>query len=207
MSTESMKPMRIVIAEDQGMLRDAMGALLALEDDIEVVGKADNGEKALELIVSLAPDICVLDIEMPLLSGLDVAERLAALGSTCRVVIVTTFARAGYFQRAMKAGVRGYLLKDTPLAELTAALRTIHGGGKAISPELALTMWEEANPLTERERDILQHLAQGLSVADISQKLFLSPGTVRNYISEIMQKLDAKNRIDAVSIAQSKGWL
>lgn len=199
--------MKIVIAEDQGMLRGAMSTLLSMEEDIEVVGQAGDGEEALRLILSLAPDLCVMDIEMPVLSGLDVAERLKAEGSRCRVVIVTTFARTGYFQRAIRAGVQGYLLKDAPVSELAGALRTIHAGGRVISPELAYSMWEQENPLTEREQAILRHLAKGSTVGEISGALFLSPGTVRNYISEIMQKLEAKNRIDAVTIAQNKGWI
>ncbi|KZE77107.1 two-component system response regulator [Paenibacillus elgii] len=199
--------MKIVIAEDQGMLRGAMSTLLSMEEDIEVVGQAGDGEEALRLILSLDPDLCVMDIEMPVLSGLDVAERLKAEGSRCRVVIVTTFARTGYFQRAIRAGVQGYLLKDAPVSDLAGALHTIHAGGRVISPELAYSMWEQENPLTEREQDILRHLAQGSTVGEISGALFLSPGTVRNYISEIMQKLEAKNRIDAVAIAQNKGWI
>ncbi|KEQ21907.1 response regulator transcription factor [Paenibacillus tyrfis] len=199
--------MKIVIAEDQGMLRGAMSTLLSMEENIEVAGQAGDGEEALRLILSLDPDLCVMDIEMPVLSGLDVAERLKAEGSRCRVVIVTTFARTGYFQRAMRAGVQGYLLKDAPVSDLAGALRTIHAGGRVISPELAYSMWEQENPLTEREQDILRHLAQGSTVGEISGALFLSPGTVRNYISEIMQKLEAKNRIDAVAIAQNKGWI
>ncbi|MCZ8514032.1 response regulator transcription factor [Paenibacillus filicis] len=199
--------MKVIIAEDQGMLRGALSTLLGLEDDIEVVGQAENGEQALKLILELEPDLCLLDIEMPLLSGLDVAERLKALGSPCRVVILTTFSRAGYFQRAMRAGVFGFLLKDSPIDELSSALRKVQAGGRAISPELSLSIWEAENPLTEREREVLRLVAQGLSVNDIAKQLFLSGGTVRNYISEALQKLEAKNRIDAIGIAEKNGWL
>ncbi|RNB84587.1 DNA-binding response regulator [Brevibacillus fluminis] len=199
--------MKVILAEDQGMLRGALSTLLALEDDIEVVGEAENGEQAMQLIRQKQPDLCVLDIEMPLKSGLDVAEAIKAESIPCRTVIVTTFARAGYFQRAMKAGVQGYLLKDSPVSELAEALRKIFSGGRVIHPELAFTLWEESNPLTEREQEILRRLAKGESVAEIATLLFLSQGTVRNYISEIMQKLEAKNRIDAVAIAESKGWI
>jgi two-component system response regulator DesR len=199
--------MKVVIAEDQGMLRGALGALLDLQEDIEVIGQAENGEQALRLILELAPDLCILDIEMPKMSGLDVAERLKELNHPCRVVILTTFSRAGYFQRAMKAGVYGYLLKDSPIDELGDALRKVHAGQRAISPELAFTMWEARNPLTEREQEVLKLVAQGLSAGEIAKQLFLSSGTVRNYISEILQKLDAKNRIDAISIAEKNGWL
>ncbi|MBB6671921.1 response regulator transcription factor [Cohnella nanjingensis] len=199
--------MKIVIAEDQGMLRGAISRLLSLEDDIEVVGEADNGEQALALIRKQEADIAVLDIEMPLLSGLEVAETLQAEGHPCRIVIVTTFARSGYYQRAVHAGVRGYLLKEAPVSELAEALRKIHEGRRVFSPHLTFSMMEETNPLTARECEVLIHLKEGHTVAEISKLIFLSPATIRNYISEILQKLEAKNRIDAVAIAQNKGWL
>jgi two-component system response regulator DesR len=199
--------MRIIVAEDQGMLRGALSALLDLEDDIEVVGQAENGRQALDMIRSLQPDLCVMDIEMPLMTGLDVAERLKELNDPCRIVILTTFSRSGYFQRAMRAGVRGFLLKDSPIDELTASLRGVFAGKRAVSPELALSFWEAENPLTEREREVLRHAREGLSAGEIAGKLFLSAGTVRNYLSEAMQKLEAKNRIDAIGIAEKNGWL
>ncbi|GIN96966.1 DNA-binding response regulator [Siminovitchia terrae] len=199
--------MRIVIAEDQGMLRSAVSQLLALEEDIEIVGEANNGEQALQLIQEKNADIAVLDIEMPLLSGLEAAEKLREEGSECRVAIVTTFARSGYLQRAVKAGVMGYLLKDTPVSELAEALRKIHAGKRVFSPHLTFSMMEEINPLTKRESEILLHLKKGDSVKEISKTLYLSPATIRNYISEIIQKLEARNRMDAVSIAENKGWL
>jgi two-component system response regulator DesR len=201
------KPMKVILAEDQGMLRGALSALLDMEDDIEVVGQAENGEQALHLIRSLLPDLCVLDIEMPIMTGLDVAEQLKIEGASCRVVILTTFSRAGYFQRAMRAGVRGFLLKDSPIDELTAALRNVYAGRRAISPELAITFFDAENPLTEREREVLKLARAGLSSGDIAGRLFLSPGTVRNYLSEAIQKLEAKNRIDAIGIAERNGWL
>jgi two-component system, NarL family, response regulator DesR len=199
--------MKLVIAEDQGMLRGALSALLDLEEDMQVAGQAENGEQALALIRNLDPDICVMDIEMPHLSGLDVAEKLKEEGCRCKVVILTTFARIGYFQRAMKAGVHGYLLKDSPIDELAEALRKVHAGKRVISPELSYTVWDQENPLTEREREVLRLVAKGLSHQDIAQSLFLSNGTVRNYVSEILDKLQAKNRIEAIGIAESKGWL
>ncbi|NQX65342.1 response regulator transcription factor [Paenibacillus alba] len=199
--------MRVVVAEDQGMLRGALSALLDLEDDIEVVGQAANGEQALEMIQALQPDLCIMDIEMPKLTGLDVADKIKEAKMTCRVVILTTFSRSGYFQRAMKAGVHGYLLKDAPIQELSEALRKVESGGRAISPELALQFWEAENPLTSREQDILKLIAQGLSAGEMAKQLFLSSGTIRNYVSEILQKLDAKNRIDAIAIAEKNGWL
>ncbi|MBW5446575.1 response regulator [Cohnella sp. CFH 77786] len=199
--------MKVIVAEDQGMLRGALSALLDLEDDIEVVGQAENGEQALQLIRSLRPDLCVLDIEMPKLSGLDVAEKLKEEGDPCRVVILTTFSRAGYFQRAMRAGARGFMLKDSPIDELAAALRNVYAGKRAVNAELALSFYEAENPLTEREREVLKLAREGLSAGDIAGRLYLSAGTVRNYLSEAIQKLEAKNRIDAIGIAERNGWL
>jgi len=199
--------MKIVIAEDQGMLRGAISRLLGMEPDIEIVGEADNGEHALQLIRKLSPDIAVLDIEMPLLSGLDVAEKLKAEDSSCQVAIVTTFAKSGYYQRAVHAGVMGYLLKDAPVSELAVSLRKIYYGRRVFSPHLTFSIYEDLNPLTDRESELLTYLKEGYSVSEISKLLYLSPGTIRNYISEILQKLEAKNRIDAVAIAQSKGWI
>ena len=199
--------MKIVIAEDQGMLRGAISRLLSMEKDIEIVGEATNGELALQLIRERSPDIGVLDIEMPLLSGLEVVETLRAEGNECRIVIVTTFAKSGYFQRAVTAGVHGYLLKDAPVSELAESLRKIYSGRRVFSPHLTFSLGKEFNPLTERESEILFYLSEGHSVSEISKLLYLSPGTIRNYISEILQKLEAKNRIDAIVIAQSKGWI
>lgn len=199
--------MRVILAEDQGMLRGALSALLDLEDDIEVVGQAENGEQALHLIRTLQPDLCVMDIEMPLMSGLDVAEQLKADGNPCGVVILTTFSRAGYFQRAVKAGVKGFLLKDSPIDELAASLRSVFAGKRAISPELALSFYNSENPLTEREKEVLKLAREGLPAGEIAGRLYLSAGTVRNYLSEAIQKLEAKNRIDAIGIAERNGWL
>lgn len=198
---------RIVLGEDQGLLRGALATLLSLEEDIEVVGQAENGEKALELIMNYEPDIAILDIEMPLMTGLEVAEELKRADFPCRVIILTTFARPGYFQRAIAAGVVGYLLKDSPSEELTTAIRSVHRGRRVIHPELSLAMWEEPCPLSPRERDVLQLAAQGMTLQDIGAKLFLSHGTVRNYMSEVIGKLGANTRIEAIRIAQDKGWL
>lgn len=198
---------RIILGEDQGLLRGALATLLSLEEDIEVAGQAENGEKVLELIMNCEPDIAILDIEMPLMTGLEVAEELKGTGLPCRVIILTTFARPGYFQRAMAAGVAGYLLKDSPSEELTAAIRSVHRGRRVIHPELSLAMWEEPCPLSPRERDVLQLAAQGMTLQDIGAKLFLSHGTVRNYMSEVIGKLGANTRIEAIRIAQDKGWL
>ncbi|MDP7978261.1 response regulator transcription factor [Bacillus sp. WLY-B-L8] len=198
---------RIIIAEDQRMLRGALGALLDLEDDIEVVGQAENGEEALKLIETLQPDIGIMDIEMPIQSGLDVAETLRKQQSPCRVMILTTFARPGYFERAMKANVQGYLLKDSPSEDLAAAIRNVMNGKREISPELMFGLWQEQNPLTDREKEVLLLAKEGKTTNEIAKTLYLSSGTVRNYISDVLTKLDAKNRIEAIGIAEEKGWI
>ncbi|MFD3446743.1 response regulator transcription factor [Microbacteriaceae bacterium 4G12] len=198
---------RIIIAEDQRMLRGALGALLDLEDDIEVVGQAENGEEALKLIETLQPDVSIMDIEMPIQSGLDVAEALRKQGSQCKVIILTTFARPGYFERAMKANVQGYLLKDSPSEDLAAAIRNVMNGKREISPELMFGLWQEQNPLTDREREVLLLAKEGKTANEIAKILYLSSGTVRNYISDVLTKLDAKNRIEAIAIAEEKGWI
>lgn len=198
---------RIVIAEDQRMLRSALGTLLSLEEDFEVVGEADNGEDALRLVKTLQPDICILDIEMPRKSGLEVASNLKKIGSDCKVIILTTFARPGYFERAVKAGVYGYLLKDGSIDELAASIRRIMNGSKEFSPELIVSVIQDDNPLTDREQEILSLAAEGKTAKEIAKQLFLSSGTVRNYLSEITQKLEVKNKIEAISIAKEKGWI
>ncbi|MCR8844961.1 response regulator transcription factor [Paenibacillus sp. SC116] len=198
---------RIILSEDQKLLRGALATLLSLEDDIEVVGQAENGEEALSLIVQHQPDIAVMDIEMPLKTGLDVAEAIQKIGSTCRVIILTTFARPGYFQRAMQAGVYGYLLKDTGSDELSDAIRKVYQGKRVINSELSLAVWENPCPLSPREKDVMKLGAQGLTLQEIGAQLFLSYGTVRNYMSEATGKLGANTRIEAIEIARSKGWL
>ncbi|NGZ75391.1 response regulator transcription factor [Saccharibacillus alkalitolerans] len=198
---------RIIIAEDQRLLRGAMASLLGLEDDIEVVGEAGDGEEALRMIEKLQPDICLMDIEMPKLSGLDAAEKLKAAGSACRVVILTTFARPGYFERGVKADIRGYLLKDEPVEKLAEAIRRVMQGHREVSPELVFGSMREENPLTPREQEILRLAAEGSSASEIAEKLHLSYGTVRNYISETLGKLAVKSRIEAVKLAEEKGWI
>lgn len=198
---------RILIAEDQRLLRGAMTSLLGLEDDIEVVGEAADGEEALRLIEVLQPDVCLMDIEMPKLSGLDVAERLEAAGSPCKVVILTTFARPGYFERGVKAGICGYLLKDESAEKLAEAIRRVMQGHREVSTELVFGSLREENPLTSREQEILRLAAGGSSAGEIAEKLHLSYGTVRNYISEILGKLAVKSRIEAVRRAEEKGWI
>ncbi|WP_333573926.1 response regulator transcription factor [Sphingomonas sp.] len=203
-----MSAIRIVIAEDQTLVLGAIAALLALEPDFAIVGRASDGDGALALVRSLEPDVLLTDIEMPGRTGLDCAQILAGEKSRTAVVIVTTFARPGYLARARAAGVRGYLLKDTPVDTLVAAIRTVAAGGKVIPPELAAVAWEAgSDPLTDRERDALRLAEEGLSNKDIARRLGLSPGTVRNYLSEAASKLGAANRIEAGRTARANGWL
>ena len=198
---------RVLIAEDQGMVLGALSALLQLEGDIEVVGQAGDGEAALELAARLAPDVVVTDIEMPRLSGLDLAAKLRESASGARVVILTTFARPGYLRRALEVGARGYLLKDAPAGELADAIRRVHAGGRAIDPGLAGEVWDASDPLTERERQVLRLAEGGHTSGHIAAQLNLSEGTVRNYLSEAVQKLGAKTRVEAARMARDKGWL
>ncbi|MEH7403566.1 MULTISPECIES: response regulator transcription factor [Gottfriedia] len=195
---------RIVIAEDQRMLLGALGSLLNLEDDMEVVGQASNGEEAVKLVKQLQPDICIMDIEMPGKTGLEAAEELKALD--CKVIILTTFARSGYFQRALKAGVKGYLLKDSPSEELASSIRSIIAGKRIYAPELMDDVYAEENPLTDREKEVLELVADGKNTQEIADELSLKTGTVRNYISMILDKLEVKNRIEAIKQSKEKGW-
>ncbi|MEW6420829.1 MAG: response regulator transcription factor [Deinococcota bacterium] len=198
---------RVLLAEDQALVLGALSALLSLEGDLEVVGTATNGEAALALASELRPDVLVTDIEMPRLSGLDLAERLGAKCPEVKVVIVTTFARAGYLRRALEVGARGYLLKDAPASDLAGAIRRVHAGGRAIDPGLAAEAWGERDPLTERERQVLRAAESGASTAAIAAQLNLSEGTVRNYLSEAISKMGCENRIEAARQAREKGWL
>ncbi|MGG0643949.1 response regulator transcription factor [Sporosarcina gallistercoris] len=199
---------RIVLAEDQGMLLGALGSLLGLEDDMEVVGQARNGDEAVKLVKELQPDICIMDIEMPVMTGLEAAEELQA--EACKIVILTTFARAGYFERARKSGVRGYLLKDSPIEELVSSIRSIMAGRRIYAPELVDIAYgddrETESPLTDREAQVLELIAEGQTTKQIANVLHLTPGTVRNYISIILDKMSAGSRIEAVKRFQEKGW-
>ena len=196
---------RVLVAEDQAMVLGALSALLDLEDDLEVVARARDGAEALQLAERLKPDVVLTDIEMPRVTGLELAARLVERG--LRVIILTTFARPGYLRRALDAGVRGYLLKDAPAEELARAVREVHAGGRAISSELAAEAWSEADPLTDRERQVLRLAGDGVSGAGIATELRLSEGTVRNYLSEAIGKLGASNRVEAARIARQRGWL
>jgi len=203
---------RVLLAEDQAMVRGALSALLALESDIEVLGSVADGDAAWRELQRLQktgslPDVIVSDIEMPNLTGLDLAQRIREQAMPVKVVIVTTFARSGYLRRALDAGVVGYLLKDAPAEKLAEALRQVHRGGRAIAPELALEAWSEADPLNERERQVLRLAGDGLGAGEIAERLHLSHGTVRNYLSEAIGKLGVSNRIEAHRLARQKGWL
>lgn len=198
---------RLLLAEDQALLLGALGALLDLEDDLEVVARAADGAQARALVEQHRPDLVVTDIEMPGSTGLELAEFLRENHPDCRVVILTTFARPGYLRRALEAGVRGYLLKETPAERLADALRRVHRGERVIDPELALTAFDHKDPLTERERQALRLAGEGLANAEIGRRLHLAEGTVRNYLSEAIGKLGAENRIEAYRIARDRGWL
>jgi two-component system response regulator DesR len=206
--SKSPTPIRVLLAEDQTMLRGALAALLDLEPDIAVIAQAANGRQALRLAAEHAPDVVVTDIEMPERSGLELASDLKLAESKARVIILTTFARPGYLRRALDAGARGYLLKDRPVRELAEAIRHVHAGLRAIDPALAAEVWSaDQDPLSDRERQILQRAGDGRSSAEIAAELRLSEGTVRNYLSEAIAKLGAANRIDAARIARTRGWL
>ncbi|AXH01081.1 DNA-binding response regulator (plasmid) [Deinococcus wulumuqiensis] len=198
---------RLFLAEDQALVLGALAALLSLEDDFEVVGTASDGETALAKVLELKPDVLVTDIEMPRLTGLDLAARVRERMPQTRVIIVTTFARAGYLRRALDVGARGYLLKDAPSDELAAAIRRVRAGGRAIDPGLAEEVWDAENPLTDREVQVLRESERGKTTAAIATELGISVGTVRNYLSEAIGKLGADNRTEAARKARDKGWL
>ncbi len=198
---------RVIIAEDQTLVLGALAALLELEGDIEVIYQAKDGLEALAQIQTLKPDVILTDIEMPKMTGLELALEIKKQNLKTKVVIVTTFARAGYLRRALEAGATGYLLKDAPAADLAEAVRRVHAGARAIDPTLALEAWSEADPLTDRERQVLRFAAEGQSSLEIAGSLNLSEGTIRNYLSEAIAKLGANNRVEAARIAREKGWL
>lgn len=194
----------IVIAEDQGMVLGALASLLELEEDMTVVGKVKNGVDAVALVKQLQPDICIMDIEMPLMTGIEAAEQLKE--EVCKIIILTTFARTGYFNYAREAGISGYLLKDSPSDELARAIRTILSGRKVYAPELMDMIHSSANPLTDREGQVIQLIAEGKSTKEVADHLKIKTGTVRNYVSVIYEKLEVNNRIEAISLIQEKGW-
>ncbi len=199
---------RILLAEDQAMVRGALAALLAMERDLEVVAEVGRGDEIVPAALASRPDVALLDIELPGLDGLAAAAQLRAAVPGCRVVMLTTFGRPGYLRRAMEAGASGFLLKDAPAAELADAVRRVVRGQRVVDPGLALAALSEgANPLSEREREALALSATNGTVADIASRLGLSEGTVRNHLSAAIQKTGARNRAEAARIAEAKGWL
>ena len=199
---------RVLLAEDQAMMRGAIAVLLDLEDDIEVVAQVSAGTDILPTALRLRPDVALLDIELPGVSGLDAAAELAAQLPQCRVVIVTTFGRPGYLQRAMAAGAVGFLVKDGPVEGLAEAIRQVVAGRTVIDPELAGAALRTAqSPLTLRERDVLAAAEGGSTIADIAGLLHLSESTVRNYLSSAIHKTGSRNRIEAAGTARHNGWL
>jgi two-component system response regulator DesR len=207
-ATKPANAIRVLLAEDQTMLRGALAALLDLEPDITVIAQASNGREAFKLALQHVPDVIVTDIEMPERTGLEVAADLKLAESKARVIILTTFARPGYLRRALDSGARGYLLKERPASELAQAIRRVHSGLRAVDPALAAEAWgADEDPLSDRQRQILQQAGEGRSTTEIAAVLHLSEGTVRNYLSEAIASLGAANRIDAARIARSRGWL
>jgi two-component system, NarL family, response regulator DesR len=199
---------RVLLAEDQAMVRGALAALLAREQDIEVVAEVARGDVVVEAALATRPDVALLDIEMPGGGGLAAAQALQKALPACHSVILTTFGRSGYLRRAMQSGAVGLLLKDAPAAELAIALRRVMKGERVVDPELALSALSEGNnPLTPRERDVLSAALFGASLTEIAARLILSEGTVRNHLSTAMQKLGAHNRMEAARLAEQKGWL
>jgi two-component system response regulator DesR len=198
---------RVILAEDQSLVLGALAALLGLENDIEVVATAADGASALRLVAEHTPDVLVTDIEMPVMTGIELAAAVRRDYPKTRVAIVTTFARPGYLRRALDAGVTGYLLKDAPASELAEAIRRVNMGLRVIEPTLAVDAWTERDPLSDRERAVLKLAGDGSSSHEIANKLGLTDGTVRNYLSEAIGKLGAANRVDAARIARERGWL
>ena len=199
---------RVLIAEDQTMVREALVALLSLEGDIEVVAEASRGDEVVPAALEALPDIALLDIEMPGGDGLGAAAALKERLPLCLVIILTTFGRAGYLKRAMESGAAGFLLKDAPASELASAIRRVMAGERVVDPGLAAAALSEGdNPLTERERDVLAASANGATIEDVAARLYLSEGTVRNYLSTAIKKLGVRNRVEAARLAEEKGWL
>lgn len=199
--------MRLLIAEDQSMLRDAMATLLLMEDTIDEVLQAKNGKEAMDILEGSSVDVAILDIEMPEATGLDVLEFIRNNGISCKVIIVTTFKRSGYFERAIKNNVDAYVLKDRSIDELMKTINNVLAGNKEYSPELMENIFTNHNPLSNQEKILLAKVKEGLSNKEISSELYLSEGTIRNYISNILTKLNCKNRTEAVKKATEEGWI
>src|SRR5918994_1531679 len=199
---------RVLLAEDQAMVRGALAALLTLEEDIEIVAEASRGDEVISAALDALPDVALLDIEMPGGDGLSAAAALRERLLSCRVIILTTFGRAGYLRRAMESGAVGFLLKDAPASELAAAIRRVMAGERVVDPGLAAAALSEGeSPLTEREREVLAASTSGATIEDLARELYLSEGTVRNYLSTAIKKLGTRNRAEAAHLAERKGWL
>jgi two-component system, NarL family, response regulator DesR len=198
---------RVMLVEDQALVLAALAALLEIEGDLQVVARATSGREALAALLDTSVDVVVTDVEMPELGGLELCAMIKQRRPTIRVVILTTFARSGYLKRAMEAGASAYLLKEAPASSLAAAIRAAHAGQRIVDPELAAEAWGEPDPLTARERQILRLVERGKATAAIADALALTEGTVRNYLSQAMTKLDAQTRSEAATKARDKGWL
>ncbi|KAM9862331.1 response regulator transcription factor [Leucobacter sp. BZR 635] len=199
---------RLLIADDQALVRGALGALLSLEPDLEVIGYAGDGDEAVGEAARLRPDVCLMDVQMPGIDGIAATRGVLAASDLTRVLIVTTFAKPGYLRQALEAGASGFVVKDTPAEELAKAVRLVHAGQRVVDPALAeASLFEGANPLSERERQVLARAADGLTAPAIAAEVFLSAGTVRNVLSSAIGKTGARNRTAAARIAQEKGWL
>ena len=198
---------KILVVEDQALVRGAICSLLALEDNIEIVGQAENGQVALDMLIDIKVDFILSDIEMPIMSGLELAERVQTDYTHIDTLIMTTFSKSGYIKRAMALGVKAFILKESPTEYLVNAIKQVQNGQRVIDPELALMALDDNDPLSNKERKAIKLAGDGLKTAEIAQALFLSEGTVRNYLSEAISKLNAVNRIDAARIAKQKGWI
>jgi two-component system response regulator DesR len=201
-------PIRVLLAEDQAMIREALAALLSFEEDIEVVAQVGRGDEVAAAAVAARPDVALLDIEMPGMDGLAAAAALRRTSPETRIVILTTFGRPGYLRRAMESGVSGFIVKDSPADKLAQTIRQVIAGQKVIDPDLAAAALSAgASPLTPRECDVLAASADGATIAEIAGALYLSEGTVRNYLSACIQKTGARNRTEALRLAEERGWL
>jgi two-component system, NarL family, response regulator DesR len=199
---------RVLLAEDQAMVRGALSALLTLEEDVEIIAEVARGDEVVPAALDSLPDVALLDIEMPGGDGLSAAAALKERLPSCRVVILTTFGRAGYLRRAMESGAVGFLLKDAPASELAAAIRRVVSGDRVVDPGLAAAALSEGeSPLTAREREVLAASVNGATIENVARALYLSEGTVRNYLSTAIKKLGARNRVEAARRAERKGWL
>lgn len=202
------RTIRLLLADDQALVRGALAALLGLEPDLEVVAEVGRGDEVVEAALATGPDVALLDVDMPGMDGIAATAALLAAVPACRVLVVTTFGRPGYLRRAMAAGASGFVVKDTPAAQLADAVRRVAAGLRVVDPQLAVeSLTSGASPLTEREHDVLRAARSGGTVADIARGLFLSEGTVRNHLSSAIGKTGARTRAEAVRIADENGWM